>query len=86
MAYIVEKLEALGGYYEIEKQPYSTYIEFFNEAALTIDGNATDTERAFQFSKNATLEGLELVWVNSYGCNGVRDENGRIDSWWCVHV
>ncbi|KAM0323156.1 hypothetical protein ACHAQA_009006 [Verticillium albo-atrum] len=70
--YIVENLEALGDYYDIEKQTYADIVEFFNEGAVTIDGEEVEAQ-TFQFSKNATLEGLELIWVNAYGCNGTQD-------------
>ncbi|KAG7105418.1 Leucine aminopeptidase 2 like protein [Verticillium longisporum] len=70
--YVVENLEALGDYYEIERQTYADVVEFFNEGAVTIDGEEVESQ-TFQFSKNATLEGLELIWVNAYGCNGTQD-------------
>lgn len=72
--YVVENLEALGDYYEIERQTYADVVEFFNEGAVTIDGEEVESQ-TFQFSKNATLEGLELIWVNAYGCNGVSNRH-----------
>ncbi|KAH6697272.1 aminopeptidase Y [Plectosphaerella plurivora] len=71
-SYIVEHLEALGDYYTVEKQTYSDYVEYFNEGAMVIDGEEV-VSAPLQFSRNATLEGLKLIWVDSFGCNGTDD-------------
>jgi carboxypeptidase Q len=69
-SYVVEQLESFGDYYNIERQPFSSYVEYFNEGEVTIDGEEA-VSATMQFSRNATLENRKLIWVNSFGCNGV---------------
>ncbi|KAM0285285.1 hypothetical protein ACHAQH_001474 [Verticillium albo-atrum] len=59
-------------YFRLAEADLRRFIEFFNEGAVTIDGEEVQAQ-TFQFSKNATLEGRELIWVNAYGCNGTQD-------------
>lgn len=68
--YIVEQLETLGDYYEIVRQPWNTTIQVFSEGSLKVNSVAVPAN-PMDNTKNGTFAGLPLVWVNSYGCNGV---------------
>jgi hypothetical protein len=76
LADIVKKLEALGGYYSIEKQPFNTSLQVLAEANLTVSGTPI-AALPMSYTKNGTLTGLPLIFVNSYGCNSVSHVNKK---------
>ena len=83
--YIVDLLEETGAY-EVEMQPFSVELMAYSHSNLAVSGfewppARTNTSGAVGSgivpsarmwnSKNGTFEGLQLIWTNSCGCNGV---------------
>ncbi|KAI2602076.1 Zn-dependent exopeptidase [Hypoxylon sp. NC1633] len=66
--YIVEQLESLGDYYDVEQQEYTTEVTLQSQAALSINGEAVEAA-TFSFGNNGTWTDEPLVPVANLGCN-----------------
>jgi hypothetical protein len=68
--WLVQELEALDGYYKVEKQKFQALVQVNGTAALTIAGEETEWGM-FEYTPSGNVTG-ELVAVRNLGCNEVR--------------
>ncbi|KAI1336891.1 Zn-dependent exopeptidase [Xylariaceae sp. FL0016] len=67
VAYFVRELEALGDYYAVEKQAFTTEVTMASSSALSVNGEAVEAG-PFSFSNNGTWSDAPLVPVADLGC------------------
>lgn len=66
----MDQLKALGDYYDIELQEFTTEVTIESRASLSIDGEAIEAG-GFSFGNNGTWTDTPLVTVANLGCNAV---------------
>ncbi|KAI0458875.1 aminopeptidase Y [Xylaria acuta] len=66
--YFKDTLEALGDYYKIELQEYTTEVTLASSEAFSIDG-VDFTTSSFEFGNNGTWTDVPLANVANLGCN-----------------
>ncbi|KAL0258706.1 hypothetical protein SLS55_006208 [Diplodia seriata] len=68
VTYIYETLTALGDYYDVTLQPWSSVVQVSGEASLAIDGaNITDAS-LMEYSSSGNVS-APLVAVSNFGCD-----------------
>ncbi|KAI5861187.1 Zn-dependent exopeptidase [Durotheca rogersii] len=66
--YIAETLEALGDYYNVTRQPFTTEATIGSETSLFVDGEEL-AAGSFSFGNNGTWTDIPLVNVANLGCD-----------------
>lgn len=72
VSYIVEQLEALGDYYDIVLQPFSTEVVVKDSASLVLNGVNYSTQ-ALGYSNSISLVDTAVVPVSDVGCSAVSE-------------
>lgn len=67
--YLVQELEALGGYYKIELQEFWNWVQISADFNLTVDGESVDAG-VFDFSASGNVT-APIVVVDNLGCEPV---------------
>ena len=70
--YIFDHLLRKGDFYDIELQPYSSFLPIFSDGALNVSGKSIPT-KPMSNTKNGSFTGLPLVLVKKDGCTSVCD-------------
>lgn len=70
MEYISEQLNALGGYYDVQLQPWEGLSQQYGEISFTVNGAVYDA-KVVEFSSNVTATDVPLVVVPNLGCDAV---------------
>jgi carboxypeptidase Q len=68
--YISEQLNALGGYYDVQLQPWEGLSQQYGEISFTVNGAVYDA-KVVEFSSNVTATDVPLVVVPNLGCDAV---------------
>ncbi|KAI1158605.1 hypothetical protein F5B18DRAFT_80652 [Nemania serpens] len=66
--YFKDTLEALGDYYTVELQPFSTNVTLGSSTALSVGGVELETT-SFEYGNNGTWTDVPLANVANLGCN-----------------
>ncbi|CAG9940621.1 unnamed protein product [Clonostachys rosea f. rosea IK726] len=66
--YISEQLNALGGYYDVQLQPWEGLSQQYGEISFTVNGAVYDA-KVVEFSSNVTATDVPLVVVPNLGCD-----------------
>lgn len=69
MSYLVDQLEALDGYYNVELDPFQYTLQQ-GLANFSVNGVAYDSA-GLEYSAEISVEGLPLVPVANLGCSAV---------------
>lgn len=79
MKYLVEQLEALDGYYNVELDPFQYTLQ---QELANFSVNGVDyTSAGLEYSAEISIEGVPLVLVANLGCTAVSlPPKGRIVS------
>lgn len=68
--YIVDQLEALGGFYHVELQPFNTTLQLDGNATFIVNG-VNYTASPLEWSSSVSLTDLPVVPVAAQGCFAV---------------
>lgn len=68
--YIVDQLEALDGYYNVELQPFNTTLQV-DSAVTFVSTIGNFTSEAFTYSSSVSLTDTAIVPVSNLGCSAV---------------
>lgn len=70
VTYIYETLTALGDYYDVTLQPWSSVVQVSGEASLAIDGTNITEATLMEYSASGDVS-APLVPVSNFGCDQV---------------
>lgn len=70
VTYIYETLTALGDYYDVTLQPWSSVVQVSGEASLAIDGTNITEASLMEYSASGDVS-APLVPVSNFGCDQV---------------
>lgn len=68
--YIVDQLEALGGYYDVVLEPFNTTLQLSGNGSLTVNGVLYETT-VLDFSPSVSVPNATIVPVANLGCDAV---------------
>ncbi|CAH0039491.1 unnamed protein product [Clonostachys solani] len=66
--YISEQLNALGGYYDVQLQPWEGYSQQYGEISFTVNGVVYEAQ-VVEYSSNLTATDVPLAVVPNFGCD-----------------